>query len=93
MSKLDFVRKLNRSLNTKKIQRVVDSSPLILYYTVSGMTAEAYTELKQRLHPLGFECHMMCRNKCLPVHEDDMKRLRQNPDSIPAKQKTAFVND
>lgn len=74
---MEFVKKLNRSLHTRKVQRVLDESPLILYYSVTGMKAEAYNNLKRLLHENGFECHLMCRNKCLPVHEDNLYTLQE----------------
>ena len=75
---MEFVRRLNKSLNTRKVQRALDNSPLILYYTVNGMTAEGYTNLKRLLFENGFECHLMCRNKCLPVHEEDLDAIEKS---------------
>lgn len=77
MSSLEFVKRLNKSIRTKQIQRILDRSPLVLYYTVTGMTAEGYAKLKRVLHRHGLECHWMGRNKCLPVHEDDLQLLQQ----------------
>ena len=82
---MEFVRRLNRSLNTRKVQRALDSSPLVLYYTVNGMTAQSYTNLKRLLFDNGFECHLMCRNKCLPVHEDDLHLIEKSEQSKAAE--------
>lgn len=82
---MEFVKTLRRSLRTRRLQSALDDAPLVLYYNVTNLTAASHTNLKRLLFKYGLECHLMCKNKCLPIHEDDKAQFEGTFDSAPQK--------